>query len=198
MSGSLGPSGGQSSRPLKAVDGNVAQVLSLTYPMRPLKYIIRAGSPQSLQCKAKIYEALLGEITFQATITENISIQNVFKICHPTTAQISLANSSIEPIHRITGRIFRASRSRIFEEAPYPDAKLEDLTESHLLHAARLNKQQDSMKVSTGVCTLWRVLFPDQSITPPSNSGVHLQSLRHCERDRLIRLEISCASYEQR
>jgi hypothetical protein len=37
---------------------------------------------QSLQQKAQIYESLLDEITSQATIHENISIENVFKVRH--------------------------------------------------------------------------------------------------------------------
>lgn len=37
---------------------------------------------QSLQRKAHIYEELLGEIIPQVAVHENISIENVFKVCH--------------------------------------------------------------------------------------------------------------------
>jgi hypothetical protein len=37
---------------------------------------------RSLQQKAQVYETLLGEIISQATIHENISIENVVKVCH--------------------------------------------------------------------------------------------------------------------
>jgi hypothetical protein len=39
---------------------------------------------QSLQQKAQLYEALLGDIISEATMHANISINDIFKVCHRT------------------------------------------------------------------------------------------------------------------
>lgn len=143
---------------------------------------------QSLKCKAKIYKVLLGELTSQATLTENISIRNGFNVCHPTPAQISLANSSIEPVH--SGILlsdafsdFLSAKSLGKHHIPMPSSRI---SSGH--YAARLNNL-DLMEIPEPIPSQEPCFPTKPSYHPPMQE----RDCPQCERDRLLRLGIGPA-----
>lgn len=101
--------------------------------MTSLKETIIAGSPSRWSAKLRYTGPCLAGSPLRPPSLKSILIEDGFNVCHPTPAEISLANLS-----RIISQWYSCRMHspvllyRVFGEAPYSDAKLEDLIQSHL------------------------------------------------------------------
>lgn len=101
--------------------------------MTSLKETIIAGSSSRWSAKLRYTGPCLAGSPLRPPSLKSILIEDGFNVCHSTPAEISLANLS-----RIISQWYSCRMHspvllyRVIGEAPYSDAKLEDLIQSHL------------------------------------------------------------------